>query len=131
MKLLKMIMIFTIMNVFYISAATYFMSFADSIEAETVLEKSNGDQVEVDIKLFQYKPADIEVSTGTTVIWKNNDAIEHSITHGTPENSGDEFDSEFFTKEQSYSMKFEKEGEYPYFCKRHPSMKGKVVVTSR
>lgn len=99
------------MNVFYISAATYFMSFADSIEAETVLEKSNGDQVEVDIKLFQYKPADIEVSTGTTVIWKNNDAIEHSITHGTPENSGDEFDSEFFTKEQSYSMKFEKEGE--------------------
>lgn len=119
------------MNVFYISAATYFMSFADSIEAETVLEKSNGDQVEVDIKLFQYKPADIEVSTGTTVTWKNNDAIEHSITHGTPENSGDEFDSEFFTKEQSYSMKFEKEGEYPYFCKRHPSMKGKVVVTSR
>jgi len=64
------------------------------------------------------------VPVGTSITWTNNDAIDHSVTLGTPEKMGSEFDSDFFTKEQSYSKKVDKEGEYPYYCKRHPSMKG-------
>jgi plastocyanin len=71
------------------------------------------------------------VPVGTSITWINNDAIEHSVTHGTPEEIGNEFDSDFFTKEQSYSKKVDKEGKYPYYCKRHPSMKGKIKVISK
>jgi len=39
------------------------------------------------------------VPVGTSITWTNNDAIEHSVTHGTPEEIGNEFDSDFFTKD--------------------------------
>lgn len=82
----------------------------------------------VDIKLFTYKPKALEVPVGTTVIWTNGDAIEHSVTNGTPDKPGDAFNSGFFTKGQSYSFTFEEPGEYPYFCKRHNSMTGVIKV---
>ncbi|HWP90792.1 MAG TPA: plastocyanin/azurin family copper-binding protein [Thermodesulfobacteriota bacterium] len=82
----------------------------------------------VDIKLFTYKPKTLQVEVGTTVVWTNGDAIEHSVTNGTPDKPGDAFDSGFFTKGQSYSFTFEKPGEYPYFCKRHNSMTGAIKV---
>jgi len=131
MRLFLVLTVFTIMNVLFLTGTAYFIDFATKIQAETVNPENVQEQVNIDIKLFQYKPGDLEVQVGSTVTWTNNDAIEHSVTHGTPEEIGNEFDSDFFTKEQSYSKKFDKEGEYPYYCKRHPSMKGKIKVISK
>ena len=86
------------------------------------------EQAAVNIKLFTFKPNAIEVKEGTTVTWTNGDAIDHSVTNGTPEKPGDAFDSGFFTEGKSFSFTFTKAGEYPYFCKRHNSMMGTVKV---
>jgi plastocyanin len=84
--------------------------------------------VNVDIKLFGFKPEALEIPAGTTVVWTNFDAIEHSVTNGTPEKSGMAFDSDFFTVGETFTFTFEKPGTYPYFCKRHNSMQGKIKV---
>lgn len=131
MRLLLVLTIFTIMNVLFLTGTACFIDFVTKIQAESVNPENVQEQVNIDIKLFQYKPGDLEVQIGSTVTWTNNDAIEHSVTHGTPEEIGNEFDSDFFTKDQSYSKKFDKEGKYPYYCKRHPSMKGNIKVVSK
>ncbi|HEX6287907.1 MAG TPA: plastocyanin/azurin family copper-binding protein [Herpetosiphonaceae bacterium] len=82
------------------------------------------------IKLFMFKPAVLDVRTGTTVIWTNEDAIEHSITAGMPGQPGDAFDSGFFEQGGTFAFTFTEPGEYAYFCKRHESMLGKVNVTA-
>jgi plastocyanin len=82
----------------------------------------------VDIKLFTFKPKSLEVPVGTTVVWTNGDAIDHSVTDGTPEKLGGAFDSGFFNKGETFSFTFNKAGEYPYFCKRHDFMRGTIKV---
>jgi plastocyanin len=82
----------------------------------------------VNIQLFQFGPATLEISPGTTVTWSNQDDIEHSITAGVPPNPSGPFDSEFFTKGGAFSFTFGEPGTFAYFCKRHNSMVGTVVV---
>jgi plastocyanin len=84
-----------------------------------------GDVAENQIKLFQFQPKDLSVKAGTTVKWTNGDDIEHSVTS----KEEGQFDSGFFKKEGTYEFTFAAPGTYEYFCKRHPSMKAKVVVT--
>lgn len=83
---------------------------------------------QVEIKLFTFKPQFLEVPVGTTVVWTNRDAVEHTVTNGTPEKPSGTFDSEGFTEGKTFSFTFTKEGEYPYFCKRHNFMQGVVKV---
>lgn len=84
--------------------------------------------VKIDIKLFQFKPKELEVKKGTTVTWTNDDAIEHSVTAGKPGKAAQDFDSGFFTKGGSFSHTFDATGSFTYFCKRHPNMQATVVV---
>jgi plastocyanin len=84
--------------------------------------------IQVEIKLFTFKPQSIEVPVGTTVVWTNRDAVEHTVTNGTPEKPGGAFDSGFFTQDQTFSFTFTKAGGYPYFCKRHNFMHGEIKV---
>ncbi|HEY1013799.1 MAG TPA: plastocyanin/azurin family copper-binding protein [Herpetosiphonaceae bacterium] len=83
---------------------------------------------QADIQTFQFKPGRLEVKAGTTVTWTNRDAIEHSVTGGTPPNPAGTFDSGFFTQGESRSFTFDEPGEFAYFCKRHNSMVGTIVV---
>ncbi|MCW1970168.1 MAG: plastocyanin/azurin family copper-binding protein [Anaerolineae bacterium] len=80
------------------------------------------------ISLFAFNPGVIEVSVGSTVVWTNNDLIDHSVTSGLPDKPDGAFDSGFFNRGQTFSFTFTKAGEYNYFCRRHTSMTGKVVV---
>lgn len=80
------------------------------------------------ISLFAFNPGVIEVSVGSTVIWTNNDLIDHSVTSGLPDKPDGVFDSGFFNRGQTFSFTFTKAGEYNYFCRRHTSMTGKVLV---
>jgi plastocyanin len=82
----------------------------------------------VNIQLFQFGPPTLQISPGTTVTWSNQDDIEHSITAGVPPNPSGPFDSEFFTKGGAFSFTFGEPGTFAYFCKRHNSMVGTVVV---
>jgi plastocyanin len=102
-----------------ILAAAY-LTLAPVLAAETV---------SVDIKLFQFKPKELDVKRGDTVTWTNGDAIDHSVTAGTPGEPQEAFDSGFFPKGSSFSHTFDQEGNFTYFCKRHPSMQATVKVS--
>lgn len=94
----------------------------------TVLPALSAGTTSVDIKLFQFKPNQLEIKKGDTVIWMNGDAIEHSVTAGKPGKPTEAFDSGFFTKGGTFSHRFDAAGSFTYFCKRHPNMQATVKV---
>jgi plastocyanin len=73
-----------------------------------------------------YNPNPIEIEVGDTVTWINNDSSPHTVTTSSSSNSN--FDSDVLRSGETFSFKFDREGEYPYFCTLHPSMVGTVVV---
>lgn len=82
----------------------------------------------VEIKTFQFGPNALEVPVGATVTWTNADDIEHTVTSGAPGKTTNVFDDTLTGKGKTFSFKFDKAGEYAYFCLRHNSMVGKIVV---
>jgi plastocyanin len=76
-----------------------------------------------EIRQFAYQPKNVEVPVGTTVIWTNQDAIEHSVTA-----SDGSFDSGLFTQGGTFSRTFDQPGTIAYVCSRHGSMIGEVNV---
>lgn len=85
---------------------------------------------EVDIRLFQFQPSPLTIAAGDTVRWTNRDGIEHSATAEAKGPDGKPlFDTGLFGKGESREVTFTAPGTHDYFCTRHPSMKGRVVVT--
>jgi len=82
----------------------------------------------VTIQLFQFKPSPVEVGVGTRITWINNDDINHTVTSGTPEKRDGRFDGKLSGKGTSFSFDFTQPGTYPYYCARHQSMRGEIVV---
>ena len=73
----------------------------------------------------------IEIIIQDTVVWKNADTVEHTVTSGTPENGPDGvFDSGNLPAGDRFSYKFEEVGEFPYYCTLHPWRTGLVDVLS-
>jgi plastocyanin len=75
------------------------------------------------IKSLTFQPSRIEIVTGTTVVWTNDDPLEHSVTaiDGT-------FDSGLIAPGASWRHTFTKPGTYQFSCRPHPFMKGEVIV---
>jgi plastocyanin len=83
----------------------------------------------VTVKQFQFMPAELTVKAGTTVTWTNQDDILHTATSGaTPGTADGKFDGPMDGRGKSFSHLFDQPGRYPYFCNRHNSMTGTVVV---
>ena len=70
-----------------------------------------------------YEPSHLDVLVGTTVTWKNDDAINHTVTA-----DGDAFSSGYVPPGGSFSFAFAKQGRYPFHCTIHKFMKGEVDV---
>jgi plastocyanin len=83
----------------------------------------------VAVKQFQFMPAELVVKAGTEVTWTNEDDILHTATSGaTPGTSDGQFDGPMEGKGKSFSHVFGQSGRYAYFCNRHNSMTGTIVV---
>jgi plastocyanin len=80
------------------------------------------------IRVFQFQPGALEVRAGTRVTWTNHDEITHTVTSGAPGSPDGRFDVRLDGKGVSGGTVFTDRGVYPYFCARHPSMRGEVVV---
>ena len=65
----------------------------------------------------------LEITVGTTVEWKNNDPLAHTITAVNKS-----FDSGLIPAGGTYRHTFTKAGTFSFFCIPHPFMKGVVVV---
>jgi plastocyanin len=94
----------------------------DAIKIQTnqvsiVKDSWNPDVVE------SYNPLAIEIDSGTTVIWSNDDFVAHTVT-----DVDKTFDSEFIQSGSTWSYTFEEPGELDYFCILHPWMKGSILV---
>ena len=87
-----------------------------------------GAAIPEDGKIF-YNPEAINISTGTTVEWINEDAAMHTATSGGPTSGADGvFDSEILNIGDTYQFTFADVGNYDYYCILHPWMIGTVNV---
>jgi plastocyanin len=84
---------------------------------------AGGKVVEAGIRGMAFVPGRIEIEVGTTVTWKNNDPLAHTVTAA---NKG--FDSGLIQPGASWSYTFTTAGTYDFSCTPHPFMKGVVIV---
>jgi amicyanin len=80
----------------------------------------------VSIDNFVFEPKELVVTAGTTVTWVNADDVPHTVTSTA---SPPLFDSRTLRADGTFSFEFKAAGTYNYFCKAHPYMTGKVVVS--
>lgn len=80
------------------------------------------------IRVYQFLPGALAVRAGTLVTWTNEDDITHTVTSGPPGSPDGRFDVRLTGKGTSGSASFAEPGVYPYFCSRHESMRGEVLV---
>jgi plastocyanin len=92
--------------------------------AGSLLARSN----DVEVKLFQFRPGTLEVTPGSVVTWVNQDDIRHTVTAGTPETPGGAFGAALPGMAATATVRFAEPGVYPYFCSRHPAMRGEIRV---
>ncbi len=83
----------------------------------------------VAIKVFAFNPSPLQVKVGTSVTWRNQDDIGHTVNSGTHDTPGVPLNSGILNLNSTYSFTFAQAGTYSYYCQRHPSMQGSVVVT--
>lgn len=94
-------------------------------EGEMATDAGNATVV---IDTFAFSPSRLEIPVGTTVVWRNQDGADHTVTAGTPETKDARFASPLFNQGEEYTFTFTEAGEFPYFCQRHPAMRGVIVV---
>src|SRR5262249_47745506 len=79
--------------------------------------------MEVKIDNFTFGPAELTVTTGTTITWTNRDDIPHTVV-----STDKVFKSKVLDTDDQFSFTFGTPGTFPYFCSIHPKMTGTVVV---
>jgi plastocyanin len=89
---------------------------------DTSLAASKG-SFKASIKSLAFQPNRIEITAGTTVIWTNNDPLEHTVT--AVDRS---FDSGLIKSGGTWRYTFTRPGTYQFSCQPHPFMKGVVIV---
>ena len=82
----------------------------------------------VTVQLFQFKPGQIEVRVGTRLTWTKQDDITHTVTSGTPEQRDGRFELPLDGRGATGVVQLTEPGTYPYFCRRHQSMRGEIHV---
>ncbi|MGH7718944.1 MAG: cupredoxin domain-containing protein [Gemmatimonadaceae bacterium] len=79
--------------------------------------------IQVTMQRLAYSPARIEIPAGTTVEWKNEDQVPHTVTA-----DDGSWDSGLINLGTTWRRTFDRPGTYAYHCTPHPFMKGVVVV---
>ncbi|VVB96372.1 Cupredoxin-like domain protein [uncultured archaeon] len=91
----------------------------------TTTPATTGSTASVDIKNFMFTPGTLNITSGTTVTWTNDDTVAHTVTSVTGV-----FDSGSINPGATYSYTFNQTGSFEYGCTIHPSIPhGTVIVT--
>ncbi len=77
----------------------------------------------ISLKDMAFTPNALQVATGTTVTWVNNDTVEHTVTSDTKL-----FDSGQIAAGGKFSYTFAQPGSYAFHCNVHTSMTGTITV---
>lgn len=88
----------------------------------------NGNSVQASTGFFI--PLNLEILQGTTVTWKNQDNIDHTVQSiNSQGNIIPIFNSPILKTGDTFTHKFDKPGVYHYFCSIHPWRIGVVTVS--
>ena len=71
---------------------------------------------------FAFKPATLKVAPGTKVVFANSGSVTHTATRKNG------FDTGLIKPGKSASIRFKRQGTFPYHCEIHSFMRGKIVV---
>jgi plastocyanin len=71
-----------------------------------------------------YTPSTVNIMSGNTVSWTNDDSTEHAIIS----NEMPLFDSGPISPGDTFDNTFDSPGEFGYHCSIHPWMTGRVMV---
>jgi plastocyanin len=84
----------------------------------------------VNIEGVTFVPASIVINTGDTVIWRNTDALNHTVTAGNPCSANGQFNSGIMDPAEEFSFTFNTVGDFNYYCLFHclGGMTGDVTV---
>ena len=82
--------------------------------------------VNLTIENFGHLEARLEV--GQIVVWTTVDGVPHTVTSDSRGVAEGSFDSGYIAPGQSFALRFDRPGEYPYVCTLHPFMTGTVIV---
>lgn len=82
-----------------------------------------GRTVQAAMKNMAFLPARLEIVAGTTVAWKNDDPLDHTVTA-----EDRSFDSGIIRSGATWRWTFAQPGTYQLVCTPHPFMKTTVVV---
>jgi plastocyanin len=78
--------------------------------------------VTVTIENMQFTPAAVNVHVGDTVEWTNKDFVAHSAT------ANDKSFDVIVPAHKSGTLVVKAAGDFAYFCKFHPMMKGSIAA---
>lgn len=87
----------------------------------TAPETDSAPQVMIDN--FVYSPVPLTIKVGTTVTWINHDDIPHTV-----DSTDKKFKSAALDTDEKFEFRFTEPGEYPFYCRIHPKMTGKIIV---
>lgn len=95
-----------------------------SAMAQTASQKASTDSAkEVRIDNFAFAPAVLTVKAGTQVTWINHDDVPHTV-----DSTQGKFKSAALDTDDKFQFRFTEPGEYPFYCRLHPKMTGKIIV---
>jgi plastocyanin len=89
--------------------------------AETTRQQADA---EVTMKGIAFEPGVVTVREGGTVVWTNDDSVDHDVT-------GDDFksgDAGAMENGDTFAHTFDTAGTFDYVCTAHPGMEGTVTV---
>jgi len=100
-------------------------SHAQHVNDPRALVRTAGDDAasQVVIDDFVYSPVPLTVKVGTTVTWINHDDIPHTV-----DSTQGKFKSAALDTDNKFEFRFTEAGEYPFYCRIHPKMTGKIIV---
>ncbi|HTS35778.1 MAG TPA: cupredoxin family copper-binding protein [Candidatus Solibacter sp.] len=78
---------------------------------------------QVTISNYAFSPVPLTVKVGTTVTWINRDDDPHSV-----DSTAGKFKSKALDTGSTFEFHFTEAGEYPFNCRFHPKMTGKIIV---
>jgi len=111
-------------NRLWLNLLVLFASVATIALAAAPASRPAGEKHAVSIKDMAFAPASLDIKTGDTVVWTNNDDRDHNVTEGAGA-----FKSDNLKPGKSFSFQFNKTGKFSYSCTYHPRMKGMITVT--
>lgn len=87
--------------------------------------------VSVEMRDIAFSPSEITVERGTTVIWTNEDNVQHNVIAADPNNTGGlPTTAPLLSQGETFSFTFDEVGTFEYLCEVHQQqMRGTVTVT--